>query len=77
MARICAMRRKLISLHFLRVEGMVTQVVVRGGHDDSTQGSRASPDGTQTAGKKDTSTPEVFHEKEQAEVKPQIAEEGT
>ncbi|KAL3257601.1 hypothetical protein MRX96_017055 [Rhipicephalus microplus] len=39
-------------------------------------GSRASPNGSQAVGRKDTAAPEKFREKEHAEVKPQIAEEG-
>ncbi|KAL3248709.1 hypothetical protein MRX96_017794 [Rhipicephalus microplus] len=55
---------------------MITHVVVRSGDDDRLPGSRASPDGTEAAGKKDAGAPEEFHEKEHAEVKPRIAEEG-
>ncbi|KAL1475675.1 hypothetical protein MTO96_037113 [Rhipicephalus appendiculatus] len=54
---------------------MITHVVRRG-DDEGPQGSRASPEETQVEGKKDTSAPEEFREKEQAEAKPQIAEEG-
>ncbi|KAL3201134.1 hypothetical protein MRX96_043091 [Rhipicephalus microplus] len=55
---------------------MVTHVFLESSDDDKPQGSRASPDGSQTAGGKETCTPEKFREKEHAEVKPQIAEEG-
>ncbi|KAL3222014.1 hypothetical protein MRX96_029006 [Rhipicephalus microplus] len=51
-------------------------VVVSSGDDDNPEGSHASPDGSQAAGRKDTSAPEEFREKEQAEVKPRIAEES-
>ncbi|KAL3226459.1 hypothetical protein MRX96_024925 [Rhipicephalus microplus] len=52
---------------------MITHVVVRSEDDDSL---RTSPDGTEAAGKTDASAPEEFREKEHAEVKPRIAEEG-
>ncbi|KAL3246237.1 hypothetical protein MRX96_057782 [Rhipicephalus microplus] len=55
---------------------MITSVVVRSGDDDSLRGSRASPDETQAVGRKGTGEPKGFLEKEHAEVKPQIAEEG-
>ncbi|KAL3170684.1 hypothetical protein MRX96_044134 [Rhipicephalus microplus] len=58
---------------------MITHVVVRSGDDDKPQGSRASPDGpdgSQAVASKDTGAPEEFREKEHAEVKPPIAEEG-
>ncbi|KAL3225817.1 hypothetical protein MRX96_049076 [Rhipicephalus microplus] len=47
---------------------MVSQVVW--GRDDSPRDNCASPDGTQAAGKKDTSAPEVFCEKQPDEVTP-------
>ncbi|KAL3190570.1 hypothetical protein MRX96_020077 [Rhipicephalus microplus] len=55
---------------------MIDHVVVRSGDDDSLRGSRASPDGTQMAGKKGAGVPEKFREQEHAQVKPLIAEEG-
>ncbi|KAL3172952.1 hypothetical protein MRX96_012696 [Rhipicephalus microplus] len=55
---------------------MITNVVVRSGDDDSLRGSRASPDGTHASNRKGTGEPEEFREKEHAQVKPQIAEEG-
>ncbi|KAL3247549.1 hypothetical protein MRX96_056978 [Rhipicephalus microplus] len=59
------------------IEGMITHVVVRSGDTDSLRGSRASPDSTEAAGKKDASAPEDFREKEHAEVKLRIAKEGS
>ncbi|KAL3196698.1 hypothetical protein MRX96_045123 [Rhipicephalus microplus] len=50
--------------------------VVGSGDDDKPQGSRASSDVSQAAGRKDTGAPEVFREKEHAEVKPQTAKKG-
>ncbi|KAL1484550.1 hypothetical protein MTO96_050009 [Rhipicephalus appendiculatus] len=58
------------------IERMITNVVVRSGDNEGPQGSRASPEETQVAGKKDTNAPEEFREKGQAEATPQIAEEG-
>ncbi|KAL3223414.1 hypothetical protein MRX96_027586 [Rhipicephalus microplus] len=58
------------------MKGTITHVVVESGVDDKRQDSRASSDGSPVAGRKDTCAPEEFSEKEQAEVKPQIAEEG-
>ncbi|KAL3196610.1 hypothetical protein MRX96_045159 [Rhipicephalus microplus] len=55
---------------------MISRVVVRSGDDDKPQGSRASSDLTQAAGRKDTGAPKEFHEKKHAEVQPRIAEEG-
>ncbi|KAL1470202.1 hypothetical protein MTO96_040580 [Rhipicephalus appendiculatus] len=58
------------------IEGMITHVVVKNGDDEGPQGSRASRDETEAAGKEDTSAPEEFREKGQAKATPQIAEEG-
>ncbi|KAL3193844.1 hypothetical protein MRX96_000132 [Rhipicephalus microplus] len=55
---------------------MITHVVVGSGDDDKPQGSCASPDGSQAAGRNDSGAPEEFHEKQHAKVKPQIAEKG-